>query len=82
VRKVLGLVNDHPKGAGFFRSEAEELGRGFGVQGKGASPFIPRLSLYKHDSFLIFDTYCELMCLSWRGLARRSAFPEALEPSV
>ena len=44
VPEVFGFVK--PPGSKVFRSEAEELRRGFGVQGKGAaSPFIPCLSL-------------------------------------
>ena len=40
VPEVFGFVNG--KCAERVRSEAEALGRGFGVQGKGAaSPFIP-----------------------------------------
>ncbi len=41
VQEVFGFVNWK-----LFRSEAEELGRGFGVQGKGAaSSFIPCLAM-------------------------------------
>jgi len=50
--KVFGLVNGH-EGTKVFRSEAHELRQGFGVQGNGACPFIPCISLSKHDSFLI-----------------------------